>query len=634
MRFGSILLATLFLPVIGFAATIYVPDNYPTIQGAIDASANGDTVIVRPGTYVENIDFVGKAITLESEMGVAATIIDGNEAGSVVRFSSGEGAGSVLDGFTVTNGTGSVDPWGSFLGGGIYCDASSPTITNNSVEGNKADDGSGGGIYCYDSSPTITDNKIVRNWSFTGSGIYCFNSSPIIAGNTIANNFFSVYGGGIYCDSSSPDIRDNIIWENLSLYTGSGIYCVGPSSPNIAKNLIAQNYGGSGIMCADSSSPVIANNIIAGHGDRSGGGICCHLSSSPSIDKNEIFGNSAECGGGISCGSSSATITNNVISDNSASFYGGGIYCGGSTPTIANNIISGNSTSFAGGGISVWNGSPAIINNTISGNDSLYLGGGIYCHQSSSPSITNNTIVGNSAYDSGGGIQSADSSSPTVTNTIFWNNSAALGPEIYLGYLSPSTLTISFSDVEGGQSSCHVESGCALNWGSAMIDADPLFVDPANDDFHLTWDSPCGDGGDNTAVTEQYDFEGDPRIAFGTVDIGADEYYYHLYHVGDVVPGSAIDLKVVGYPGAGVTLFLGTGIADTPYSTQHGDFWLNWPPLWRGTIGTVPQNGIIVHATTVPAWWASGSEHPFQTLVGPWGGGATMLTNPMILDVE
>ena len=62
------------------AATIYVPDHYSTIQGAINAAANGDEIIVRPGTYVENISFLGKAITLISEQGAAVTTISGGQA--------------------------------------------------------------------------------------------------------------------------------------------------------------------------------------------------------------------------------------------------------------------------------------------------------------------------------------------------------------------------------------------------------------------------------------------------------------------------------------------------------------------------------------------------------------------------
>src|SRR6185503_4343889 len=80
-----------------------VPADYPTIQLAINASVSGDTVLVSPGTYVENINFLGKAITVTSVAGPEETIIDGNQAGSVVTFRSGEDRASTISGFTIQN---------------------------------------------------------------------------------------------------------------------------------------------------------------------------------------------------------------------------------------------------------------------------------------------------------------------------------------------------------------------------------------------------------------------------------------------------------------------------------------------------------------------------------------------------
>lgn len=101
-----ILTTLLLAPALGLAATIYVPDDFGTIQGAIDHASSNATIIVRPGTYVENIDFLGKAVAVRSERGPGFTSIDGNQLESAVTFSSGEGAGSILEGFTITNGKG------------------------------------------------------------------------------------------------------------------------------------------------------------------------------------------------------------------------------------------------------------------------------------------------------------------------------------------------------------------------------------------------------------------------------------------------------------------------------------------------------------------------------------------------
>src|SRR5437870_11939876 len=94
------------MPHTARAATINVPAGQPTIQAAINAAANGDTVLVAPGTYYENINFMGKAITVTSSGGPSVTTIDGGAAGSVVAFTSNEGTNSVLSGFTITNGLG------------------------------------------------------------------------------------------------------------------------------------------------------------------------------------------------------------------------------------------------------------------------------------------------------------------------------------------------------------------------------------------------------------------------------------------------------------------------------------------------------------------------------------------------
>jgi predicted outer membrane repeat protein len=196
------------------AATIYVPDNYPTIQGAINASVNGDTIIVRTGKYAGNIDFSGKAIVVKSELGPTMTVIDGTQSGWVVAFTSGEGPGSALGGFTIRNGRGL-----QAAGGGIYCsDFSSPTIAGNIITENMATD-HGGGICCVrDSSPKIVNNIISGNSAgVSGGGIYCHdNCSPTITNNTITENNGGTYGGGIALLNSSPTVNNTIVWDNTA----------------------------------------------------------------------------------------------------------------------------------------------------------------------------------------------------------------------------------------------------------------------------------------------------------------------------------------------------------------------------------------------------------------------------------
>jgi len=137
------LIVSLFSHGMTVGATIYVPDDYGTIQKAIIASVNGDVVIVRSGTYYENIDFIGRAITVKAdEQGPVATI-DGSGLGRVVSFRSGEGRDSALEGFTITNGKGPQ-------GGGVWCYYSSPTIRGNVIANNSTESvhwSQGAGIY-------------------------------------------------------------------------------------------------------------------------------------------------------------------------------------------------------------------------------------------------------------------------------------------------------------------------------------------------------------------------------------------------------------------------------------------------------------------------------------------------------
>lgn len=183
-----------FVCPLSTANVINIPGDYGTIQQGINASSAGDTVLVQPGTFMENIDFNGHNITVASlylinqdDDYISNTIIDGNESGSVVRFISGENCDARIIGFTLRNGF-------AFEGGGIRCRYSSPTISNNIITENGtffSSDGYGGGIFCYESDPHIIMNTIYDNESFCGGGIYCYDSDPLIKYNYIADN----YGG-------------------------------------------------------------------------------------------------------------------------------------------------------------------------------------------------------------------------------------------------------------------------------------------------------------------------------------------------------------------------------------------------------------------------------------------------------
>src|SRR5262245_38153598 len=107
------------------AGVIHVPGEASTIQQAIAAAGDGDSILVAPGTYVETIDFLGKRLVVQSEGGAAVTTIDAAGAGSVVTAGSGEPAGTALRGFTVTGGTGRTVGAATqiVVGGGVFVSA-------------------------------------------------------------------------------------------------------------------------------------------------------------------------------------------------------------------------------------------------------------------------------------------------------------------------------------------------------------------------------------------------------------------------------------------------------------------------------------------------------------------------------
>lgn len=188
--------------------------TYSSIQAAIDASEDGDSVLVFRGTYYENIHFKGKAIVVRSEKGAKKTIIDGRASGSVVTFEPTEESNSVLDGFTITGGSG-FDLWKNknTYGGGIYCNKSSPIIKNCIIRDNVVTQ-AGGGIYIRSSSPVIV-NCIIRHNSaeMHGGGISCAESSLLITGSTLTDNRAN-FGGAIACGNTTSS---SVTIENCNI---------------------------------------------------------------------------------------------------------------------------------------------------------------------------------------------------------------------------------------------------------------------------------------------------------------------------------------------------------------------------------------------------------------------------------
>jgi hypothetical protein len=256
--------------------------------------------------------------------------------------------------------------------------------------------------------------------------------------------------------------------------------------------------------------------------------------------------------------------------------------------------------------------------------------------------VTNCVFIGNWA-DQGGGVY-VDGGVPDIINCTFIYNWASQGGAIhmYLGAVhvincilwdnkwdqiyqyAGGYVKVSHSCIEGG-------------WpGTGNIKSDPLFVDthPFIEDFHLTYQSPCRNTGDNAAVTVSTDYEGDMRIAYGRVDMGADEFYTHLYHLFETKPGGTSKIKLVGIPSTSpLAIYVGTGVLGQSIPTNWGQWWNEWwlafPLLGMIELGKIPSpDGVYILSGRIPPSSPYTYSIPLQAIIGD------SLTNLCVIEVK
>jgi hypothetical protein len=391
----KIFLLLLIFSSLSHADIINVPTDIDSIQGGINLAGSRDTVLVAEGTYYENINFKGKAITVASQYimdgdtsHISNTIIDGSQhtkpdSGSVVYFISGEDTTSVLCGFTITGGSGTFIPKYNASGGGGILMTSGGMIIHNRIMNNTMEASNllvGAGLLVLIENKS--DDVIISHNEFK------YNSS-------ITHVIAASCGGGIYCK-----------WKPVNGYL------------RITKNLISYN----------SVTNTSRYKAIAG-----GLGVAFDLPTA--VD---------------------AVIDNNIILNNevhSTASMGAGLYIvywepGGKvidthpTPLILNNIIANNYSDNRGAGIGIW---------TV---ENLHQSSSVITPQ---PAIINNTIVNNKAKD-GSGIFNFDSY-PLLLNNIVWNDLSVEGSReifnddiFYPDYTEANggELNIYYTDIQGG----------------------------------------------------------------------------------------------------------------------------------------------------------------------------------------
>ncbi|MBN1764062.1 MAG: thrombospondin type 3 repeat-containing protein [Sedimentisphaerales bacterium] len=559
---------------------LYVDDDgpapYSVIQDAIDVAVNGDTIIVMPGTYVENINMLGKGITLTStDPGdpniVLSTIIDGGAGGSVITCSSDEDPNTLIDGFLITNGY-------AIQGGGMYNENSSPIVANCIFSGNSTTPGAsgdpgevggtggdGGGMYNNNSSPTITNCTFSAN--STGNGGRGGNGA---SGSSGGDGGDGGHGAGMYNYSSTPTIINCTFSGNSTGRGGDG------GHGGMGGDGGDGGHGGYGAGIYNySSTPTITNCTFSGNSTGHGG----HGGNGSTFLNGGIggLGGHGGYGAGMYNHSSTLTLINCTFStnptgnggnggDSGGEYYSGrdggpggpgaGIYNYSSLPTLINCTFSANSTGNGGNGGDGQESRGGDGGDGGSGGD----GSGMYNRTNSSPTVINCTFWANSTGNGGlGGIGEYDghdgssgrgggmfnyNSSPMITNCILWGNTASAGNEIYN---SSSTPELSYCDIAGcGASGAGWDSTLGTDEGG-NIDVDPTFVDAdggddiigtEDDNVRLAAGSACIDAGDNNAVPTGIVTDLDGRNRFddvlqipdtgnGTipiVDMGAYEY--------------------------------------------------------------------------------------------------------------
>lgn len=349
MKKLSLLLVLAMTASIASASVINVPATYPTVQQGINAALEGDTVLVEPGMYVENVSFIGRNITLASQFlmtgdtsYISQTVLDGGAAERVIIINSGETTDSRIIGFTIQNG---FSPF--WEGPGIYCVDAGVSVHHNCIKDNVG--GSGGGIRVGNSVADIQYNYIHNNSvdDYGGGIAVDADASAFIFRNQIIGNTAGWYGGGIWVSHSYASVVENEIIDNTA-QKGGGYFGYDRPSGDITSNVIADNTAtlwGGGIYIGDYVSPSVHHNLIARNRAENGvngcgGGIFLRVRAHADIVGCTIVDNVADSGGGLYCQNADPSLSACILAFNTGEAYIGDSQ---SDPTFYCSDIIGNS---------------------------------------------------------------------------------------------------------------------------------------------------------------------------------------------------------------------------------------------------------------------------------------------------
>lgn len=537
------------------AATVYVTPTgtgngsswanaLGSIQQAVIAANPGDTVVVTNGTYYETIISSNKTITIRSQNGYAATIIDAGHTGRVATLAHDEGqTNTILIGFTLQNGS-------SDVGAGVY----GGTVIDSLLMGNEASIMGGGAAFSSLYGTQIKFNT-ASNAPGLGGAVYkgylndCtlqYNSArlgggaanSVLTNCVVTSNDAVADGGGAYQSS----LNDAALGANTA-NRGGGAYESGLTNCLVDSNTAADQ--GAGVW-----GGTIVNSTLRNNGTTNIGGAAVYAI----LIDCYIVNNSADVGGGVE----GSTLTGCVVSNNSANTAGGARgstlnYCtvlnnmatlaGGGTYGCTNNysVIRGNhatgSGSYGGGGVN------SLFNFcTISENTAYTRGGGVAYSELNNCIVSENSVTQN---DGGGAVSSI------LNNCLVTENEAPSGAGAHSSTLVNCTVSRNIAgNYGGGTHSSHLKN--CIAWGNSAgtsglniylgagsvsntlsdsifgdetnFDEDPEFVDPENGNYRLQTNSVAINNGNNDYVVGTKDVLGKARIVGGYVDLGAYEF--------------------------------------------------------------------------------------------------------------
>ncbi len=357
------------------AAIINVPSGpAPTIQAAINIAINGDEILVAPGTYFQVLNLNGKTLTLRSVEGPQTTIIDAlNLDDPVIKITSGEGAATLIEGFTLRNGVAN-DAAPNERGGGIYCNLTSPTISNCIFSQNNAV--AGGAFYANGGFPKLENCQFNGNTSGgSGGGAMYLNNTTFTVNNCVFDSNNSGFNGGaIYAVNTAVTATQCAFIDNTSAGHGGGVGHLGATGATLYDRCLFQlntsgDLGGGAFTSTNSGIPEWRNCIFdRNHGVGNGGGMSIWDNSNVIALNCTFSGNTTDGGGG-----------------------GGGIYTEGTATTNARNCVAwGNSSGFNSATTAAY----CNVQNVMAGSDNISLdpmfidaANGILAFQEGSPCI-------------------------------------------------------------------------------------------------------------------------------------------------------------------------------------------------------------------------------------------------------